>query len=256
MARLGMVIDLQRCVSCGACALACKAENNTRNRAEGQSFNWADFLMKTEGTFPEAVHVVMPVLCNHCTEAPCVKVCPVSPKAIFKTPDGITMYDNERCIGCRLCQRACPYSNFELGEASLDGEAYSVLSFNPWQGDTQPQWTDKSEMIPGGTSSGAETAKMAAAAIPALNQYVEGEVKAIRKAGVIEKCTLCYHRVSNGLQPVCVEVCPAKARIFGDQDDPNSEIAKILKAEKSFRLQEEKGTKPNVHYIHKYSARA
>ena len=111
-------------------------------------------------------------------------------------------------------------------------------------------------MIPGGTSSGAETAKMTAAAIPALNQYAEGEVKAIRKAGVIEKCTLCYHRVSNGLQPACVEVCPAKARIFGDQDDPNSEIAKILKAEKSFRLQEEKGTKPNVHYIHKYSARA
>ena len=256
MARLGMVIDLQRCVSCGACALACKAENNTRNRAEGQSFNWADFLMKTGGTFPDAVHVVMPVLCNHCTDAPCVAVCPVSPKAIFKTPDGITMYDNERCIGCRLCQQACPYSNFELGETSLDGEAYSVLSFNPWQGDTQPQWTDKSEMIPGGTSSGAETAKMTAAAIPALNQYAEGEVKAIRKAGVIEKCTLCYHRVSNGLQPACVEVCPAKARIFGDQDDPNSEIAKILKAEKSFRLQEEKGTKPNVHYIHKYSARA
>ena len=101
MARLGMVIDLQRCVSCGACALACKAENNTRNRAEGQSFNWADFLMKTGGTFPDAVHVVMPVLCNHCTDAPCVAVCPVSPKAIFKTPDGITMYDNERCIGCR-----------------------------------------------------------------------------------------------------------------------------------------------------------
>ena len=157
---------------------------------------------------------------------------------------------------CGRVRAAARYSNFELGETSLDGEAYSVLSFNPWQGDTQPQWTDKSEMIPGGTSSGAETAKMTAAAIPALNQYAEGEVKAIRKAGVIEKCTLCYHRVSNGLQPACVEVCPAKARIFGDQDDPNSEIAKILKAEKSFRLQEEKGTKPNVHYIHKYSARA
>jgi Fe-S-cluster-containing dehydrogenase component len=73
---------------------------------------------------------------------------------------------------------------------------------------------------------------------------------------VVEKCTFCYHRTSNGLQPACVEVCPAKARIFGDQDDPNSEISKVLKAEKSFRLQEDKKTRPNVHYVGKYSARA
>ena len=58
------------------------------------------------------------------------------------------------------------------------------------------------------------------------------------------------------MQPACVEACPAKARIFGDQADPNSEISRVLKAEKSFRLQEEKKTRPNVHYIRKYSARA
>ena len=256
MPRLGMVINLERCVGCGACAFACKAENNTRNRVDGQSFNWADFLMKTEGTFPNAVHVVMPVLCNHCTDAPCVAVCPVSPKAVYKTPEGITMNDNERCIGCRLCQQACPYSNLELGAESLAGETYSVISFNAFERDTQPQWTDKSAMIPGATASGAETAKAAGATIPALNQYASEEVKPIRKAGVVEKCNFCYHRVSNGMQPACVEACPAKARIFGDQDDPNSEIAKVLKAEKSFRLQEDKNTRPNVHYIRRYSARA
>ncbi|OGA43355.1 MAG: hypothetical protein A3G24_20325 [Betaproteobacteria bacterium RIFCSPLOWO2_12_FULL_62_13] len=256
MARLGMVIDLQKCVGCGVCALACKAENNTRNRAGGQSFNWADFLMKTEGSFPNAVHVVMPVLCNHCSNAPCVEACPVRPKAIFKTPEGITMYDNERCIGCRFCQKACPYSNMELDEKSLNGETYSVISFNAFDANTQPQWSDTSAMIPGATASGAETAKAAGAATPALNQFAGGDVQPIRRSGIIEKCNFCYQRVSNGMQPVCVEVCPAKARIFGDQDDPNSEIAKVLKAEKSFRLQEEKGTKPNVHYINKYSARA
>ena len=111
-------------------------------------------------------------------------------------------------------------------------------------------------MIPGGTASGAETAKMAGATIPALNKYASEEGMPIRKAGVVEKCNLCYQRVSNGMQPVCVEACPAKARIFGDQDDPNSEISKLLKTNKSFRLQEDKGTKPNVHYIGKYSARA
>ena len=256
MPKFGMVIDLQRCVGCGACALACKAENNTGNRAGGQSHNWADFVMKTEGKFPNVTQTVLPVLCNHCTDAACVKACPVTPKAMYKTPEGITMHDNALCTGCRSCQYACPYSHAELNEGSLSGETYSVISFNAKEGDPQPQWASASVMIAGCTASGAETAKAAGAAIPAMNRYEAGDVQPIRKAGIVEKCTLCYHRTSNGLQPACVEACPAKARIFGDQDDPNSEIAKVLKAEKSFRLQGKKGTKPNVHYIGKYSARA
>ncbi|MBI2716421.1 MAG: 4Fe-4S dicluster domain-containing protein [Rhizobiales bacterium] len=255
MARLGMVIDLRRCVGCGNCALACKAENNTRTRAGGQSFNWADFIIKTEGKFPKVTQTVIPVSCNHCTDAPCVKACPVTPKAMYKTPEGITLHDNALCIGCRSCQMACPYSQVELTDASLSGETYSVISFNAREGDAQPQWTSTSVMLAGITSSAAETAKAAGAATPAMNQFEAGDVQPIRKAGIVEKCTFCYHRTSNGLQPACVEACPAKARIFGDQDDPNSEIAKVLKAEKSFRLQEKKGTKPNVHYVGKYSAR-
>ena len=139
---------------------------------------------------------------------------------------------------------------------SLAGETYSVISFNAQGAETQPQWSDASVLIPGCTASGAETAKAAGATAPAMNQFVPGDVQSIRKAGIVEKCTFCYHRVSTGLQPACVEACPAKARIFGDQDDPKSEIAKVLKAQKSFRLKEEKGTKPNVHYVGKYSARA
>jgi Fe-S-cluster-containing dehydrogenase component len=251
-----MVINLERCVGCGCCTLACKTENNTRSRADGQSFNWADLMMKTEGTFPKVTHWVMPVLCNHCSNAPCVEACPVTPKAMFKTPEGITMHDDELCIGCRACQNACPYSHAELTDASLAGETYSVISYNAHGGEVQPQWADKSAMIPGCTASGAETAKAAGAATPMFNKFVAGDVDPIRRAGVVEKCTFCYHRTGNGMQPACVDVCPAKARIFGDQDDPNSEIAKVLKAEKSLRLQEDKGTKPNVHYIRKYSARA
>jgi Fe-S-cluster-containing dehydrogenase component len=250
-----MVIDLARCVGCGSCAFACKAENNTRNRAGGQSYNWADFVMKTEGTFPNVVHAVMPVLCNHCSDAPCVKACPVNPKAMYKTPEGITMHDDALCIGCRACQNACPYSNVELNEGSLDGQSYSVISFNPFGASAQPQWTDTTALIAGGTATGAEMAQKAGATTPAMNQWAAGDVDPVRKPGVVEKCTFCYHRTSNGLQPACVEVCPSKARIFGDQDDANSEIAKVLKAQKSFRLQEEKGTKPNVHYVGRYSAR-
>jgi Fe-S-cluster-containing dehydrogenase component len=252
-----MVIDLQKCVGCGACALACKAENNTRNRANGQSHNWADFVMRTEGAFPNVTHWVIPVQCNHCSEAPCVAACPVTPnKAMYKTPEGITMHDDAICIGCRACQNACPYSSAELGDASFNGEAYSVISFNDFGVSTQPQWADRSAMIPGVTASGAETAQRAGAVMPTLNAFAAGDVDPVRKAGVVEKCTFCYHRTSKGLQPACVEACPAKARIFGDQDDPNSEIARVLRANKSFRLKEELGTRPNVHYIGRYSARA
>src|SRR3989338_1981081 len=107
MPKFGMVIDLQRCVGCGCCTIACKAENNTRNRADGQSHNWADLLIKTEGSFPNVAHVVRP-------------------KAMFKTREGVTMHDPALCIGCQTCQRSCPYSNIELDARSLNGETYSV----------------------------------------------------------------------------------------------------------------------------------
>jgi len=264
MTRLGMVIDLSKCNGCGACAFACKAENNTRDRADGQSFNWADFLMKTEGTFPNTRHSVMPVLCNHCSDAPCIKVCPGNPKkagpgkpykALYKTPEGITLHNPELCVGCGDCQRKCPYSHDRLDDSSLEGASYSVISLNPMDEDAQPRWSDKSAAIPGCTASGAEVAALAGATPPMLNKWQGGELQPVRSDDVIEKCTFCYHRVLNGLQPACVDACPARARIFGDQDDPNSQISQLLKQEKSFRLQEEKGTKPNVHYIGKYSPR-
>jgi Fe-S-cluster-containing dehydrogenase component len=258
MTRLGMVIDLAKCVGCGACAFACKTENNTRTRGGGQSHNWADFIMRTEGTFPNVTHFVMPVLCNHCTDAPCIKACPVKPnKAIFKTPEGITLTDPELCIGCRQCQEACPYSHDDLDGRSLNGETYSVISYNAADKSTQPYWTDKSApAIAGCTSTGAEVAAKTGTTTPAMNVFKSGDAQPIRKGDVVEKCTFCHHRTLNGLQPACVEVCPSQARVFGDQEDPASRISQILKNEKSFRLQEEKGTKPNVHYVGKYSARA
>lgn len=258
--RFGMVIDLAKCTGCGACAFACKAENNSRMRAEDQSFNWGDFLIRTEGTFPNVVHTVMPVMCNHCSDAPCVKNCQSkegSHKAMYKTPEGITLHDPKLCIGCQKCQEVCPYSSDELGMDNLDGTAYSVISFNYDEKPAQPQWADKRELIPGCTASGAETAARAGAPVPAMSRWSSaGDLQPIRTDGVIEKCTFCYHRTLNGLQPACVEACPPQARIFGDQDDPASRISQVLKAEKSFRLLEEKGTRPNVHYIGKYSPRA
>jgi Fe-S-cluster-containing dehydrogenase component len=174
---------------------------------------------------------------------------------MYKTPEGITMHDPSRCIGCQYCQEACPYSAIDLDASSFDGAGYSVISYNEHRENTQPKWSERDSMIPNGTSSGSEVAKLSGAAVPAMNEFETSDVTPIRKSGVIEKCTFCSHRTLNGLPPACVEACPAKARIFGDQDDPNSEIAKALKTQRSFVLKPEAKTRPNVFYIGKYSAR-
>ena len=242
----GMVIDLQKCVGCGACALACKTENNTQARAGGQTFNWSDIISREEGKFPHPSYTAIPVLCNHCSDAPCVKACPVQPKAMFKTVDGITMHNNERCIGCRRCQKACPYSATDVVKEKA---AYSVISANIGPEAPHAASRDRSEMIPGCTASGAEVAMLAGAVPPYQNRYSHPDYENVRKKGVVEKCIFCEHRVKEGLKPYCVEVCPAQARIFGDLNDPASEPARLLKQYQPMRLKEEKGTKPNVAYI-------
>ncbi len=251
--KYGMLIDLGLCSSCGACAIACKAENNTRDRVSGQSFNWADFLQETVGTFPNTTQLAVPVMCNHCENPACVSVCPTG--SMYKTPEGIVMHDDEKCIGCRACQDACPYSSRKLDTGSLDGKSYSVISFNPRDVDPRGDAATRPVMIKG-CSGGARELADKVGTVPAyLNAFKDGDVKRQRKAGVVEKCTLCWHRVSHGQNPACVDACPAKCRIFGDLDDATSQISLILKKEKPMRLKEESGTQPKVFYIGKFSPR-
>ncbi len=253
MPRYGMVIDLQKCVGCGACALACKTENNTQNRTNGQTFNWADFQYKTEGKFPNVKYTAMPVLCNHCTDAACVKVCPVKPKAMFKSPDGITLHNEERCIGCRRCQKACPYSARDVGK---EDAAYSVISFNSRKAEVHPIYKDSAELIPGCTASGAQVAEKTGNTPPFETKYDHPDYSSVRRKGVTEKCILCAHRLAKKQQTACVEACPAGARVVGDFDDPNSEASKLIAKYKSSVLKEEAGTKPNVYYIRNFKAQA
>ncbi|PLX68572.1 MAG: 4Fe-4S ferredoxin [Denitrovibrio sp.] len=249
MAKMAMVINLKKCAGCGACGIACKTENNTRDRKDGQSYNWADFIFKMDGKFPDLKFATYPVLCNHCTNAACVDACPVTPKAMFKTKDGITMHNDERCIGCRSCQDACPYSVMDQRE----GGDYSVISFNSDEAAPFEYYRDKTELIPGCTSSGAEIAAKAGATPPMMTAYMHPEYDNVRREGIVEKCILCSHRLADCKEPYCVETCPSGARIVGDIDDPNSKVSILLKTYESEVLQPEKGTKPNVYYIRNYN---
>jgi molybdopterin-containing oxidoreductase family iron-sulfur binding subunit len=171
---------------------------------------------------PEIKHMPFTVLCNHCDNPPCVRVCPT--KATFKRKsDGIVMMDMHRCIGCRFCMAGCPYG---------------ARSFN--YRDPRPSINEEN-------------------ALPYDSDFVKGEGQQIlikkgnlsfptRMRGVVEKCTFCYERLAIGLKPACVEASQG-ALIFGDLEDPDSEVRKILNERYSFRRKPELGTQPSVYYI-------
>ncbi len=100
--RRGMVIDLKRCIGCHACTVACKLENATP-----PDVFWARVLETETGKYPLAKRVFVPVLCNHCQDAPCLRACPSG--ATTQREDGVVLVDQDKCIGCKACMEACPY---------------------------------------------------------------------------------------------------------------------------------------------------
>jgi len=227
--RWAMVIDLHKCVGCSACDIACKRENNVPH-----SFAWSNHILESRGTFPDAQWRYIPTMCNHCGNAPCVENCPTT--AMHKTEDGITMHDADKCIGCRACQVACPYGAIYYNRHEPHADV--VL--------------DNVAAIPGVTSTGEETIEMAGAPLPVYNPARAATLPGVRPKGIVEKCTMCDHRIVQGDVPACVEACPADARIFGDLNDPNSAVSRALATNSHRVLKPEKGTSPNVFYIREF----
>ena len=213
-----MVIDTRRCVGCKACMVACKVENKT---PPGVSYT-----VVTEEVFnrPDDKPVFMTKPCFHCESPPCVDVCPVS--ATFKREqDGIVVVDYDRCIGCRYCIIACPY-----GARSFDfGENYDAISANT---------------------------PLAAAPSPENNQFITRS-PGTSPIGNVRKCTFCVHLQDEqgrydkaaGRWPSCAKTCTGHAIFFGDLQDPESEVSRLLAERQAIRLKEELGTAPNVFYL-------
>ena len=219
MARWGLVIDLDRCTACQACVVACKHENNVafstpEISAEGRLMTWVQLVpVEARGNA-----TALPLMCQQCDRPPCADVCPTS--ATYLNPEGIVAQIYPRCIGCRYCTNACPYA---------------VKIFN-W---TTPEWPEPMRAM--------------------WNPDVS-----MRPKGVVEKCTFCHHRLMAAREraraagrelapddyvPACVQTCPGEAMVFGDLDDPHSDVTALAGSPRAFRFMEELGTKPKVIYL-------
>lgn len=228
MTNYAMTHDLKKCQGCGACMIACKIENNVQ-----EDIKWLSFEAKTIGEFPNVRHEVQINQCNHCDNAPCVRGCPT--RAMHKTAEGLTMHNPKKCIGCRTCMVACPYRAITANHIPI-----------------HPMYQDNKPLISGGTSTGKELTGKLGAPIPTYNPALEQGYLGIRKRGQVEKCTFCFHRLAKGLQPRCVEACPAQARLLGDLDNPKDPIHELMGRYPTKVRRPERGTKPKVFYLRDY----
>ena len=228
----GMVVDLNACVGCNTCVIACQAENNIPVVGKSEVYrrrimHWMkiDRYYSDEPGNPSVFF--QPIMCQHCDNAPCENVCPVS--ATNHSSEGLNQMTYNRCIGTKYCINNCPYR---------------VRRFNWFK------YTDNKKFDYDIHSD--------------LGQMVLNPDVVVRDRGVVEKCSFCVQRIqekklqaklenralSDGeIKPACVQACPAGALVFGDMNDPESRVSKLMKDPRNYHLLEEIHTLPSVGYL-------
>ena len=225
MSRWGMVIDLDRCTACQACTIACRAENNVpfaepEEAEKGRVISWNQVMASREGEYPNVTETMIPRPCMHCDNPACIKVCPV--QATYKNEEGVVLIDYNRCIGCRLCTVACPYT---------------VRYFN-W---FPPEWP---EHLKAHLNSDPEVQPRPKGVVEKCT-FCSQRLRKAREAAQAEGRTFN----ATDYIPACVQTCTGHARYFGDLDDPASLVSKLSHSPRAFRLFEELGTQPKVFYL-------
>jgi len=231
--RWGMAIDLDRCTGCEACVVACHAENNTpistpEEAAKGRAFHWLRVDRYYEGEFPDVKVKYMPVMCQHCDDAPCEPVCPVY--ATYHNEEGLNVQVYNRCVGTRYCGNNCPYTVRFFNWFAPEWPQPLELQHNPdvavRMGGVMEKCTFCVQRI--------QNAKIRAKAQIRSGQR-PGSVSAVLPDGEIETA--------------CQQACPTEAIVFGDLSDKDSRVARMHEDRRSYALLPEMYTKPRNRFL-------
>ena len=235
----GMVIDVDKCIGCQACVVACQSENNIPINEEDhfnqrRAIEWIRIERYWEGEFPNVKARFIPVLCQQCGNAPCEPVCPVF--ATYHNDEGLNVQVYNRCIGTRFCANNCPYH---------------VRFFNWWE----PEWPEslKNQLNPDVTVRSRGVMEKCTFCVQRISRT--------KRDAAQEGSDAKEEEFARSLNPACVNACPTETLTFGDLNDPNSRVSKIREKEtqsggRAYRLLENLGTEPSVIYLRKVDTAA